>query len=359
MLRLDIISWGFIAALVIIGTGLLTGGRLLRRRRFRIPAVLVLVAGIVFSTAGVASGVNRYFAYLPQLGDVVSVLDGNAYWPEYADVAALSPADAEHRYPDGVTVTMNIPDKGSGFGDHDALIYLPPQYFSKPHARFPVAYLIHGSPGVPADWFRGGRAADAAYQIAQKGRPMIVVAPRMSQHWLDDPECVDGKKEKVETHFTLDVLPTIDQTLRTIRSRSARLIGGNSAGGYCALNLGLRHRDLFSTIIDMSGFTEPTHFGGLSALFGKGPAAASSETANSPDKYAGGVNPTPATRIWFDCGSKDITELKQMSTIQKVLTQRGLPAVLHVRPGGHTFHVWRPALMESLAWAAAGMDRAH
>lgn len=358
MFGFSVISWGFIAGLGTAAILAWVGWRLLRRHRFRTPAAVVLAGAIVLSTAGVATGVNRYFSYLPHFGDVVSVVDGASYWPKLQDVSNLDPAEAVKRYPHGATVAMKVPDNGSGFGTHDALVWLPPQYFTYPTERFPVVYLIHGSPGVPADWFRGGQAGQTAEKLAAKNEPLIVVAPRMSHDWLDDPECVDGKKEKVETHFLDDVIPTVDKTLRTVPNRNARAVGGMSAGGYCALNLGLRHRDLFSTIIDMSGFTKPTHSGGLDALFGSGPQAKKKAQANSPDKYVHNLPPEPDTWIWLDCGTSDHDVLNQMKPIASELQQRGFNAELHLRPGAHTFHVWAPALLDSLTWAAPRLERA-
>jgi enterochelin esterase-like enzyme len=354
----SVISWGFIAGLAVTAVIAWVGWRLLRRRSYRMAATVVLTIALVLSTAGVATGVNRYFSYLPKFGDVVSVVDGSSYWPTFTSVAALSAADAAHRYPHGVTVELKVPDNGSGFGTHDALTFLPPQYFTEPHRRFPVVYLIHGSPGVPADWFRGGQAGTTAAKFAAKGKPMIVVAPRMSHNWLDDPECVDGKNEKVETHFLGDVIPTVDGVLRTVRSRNARVVGGMSAGGYCALNLGLRHRNLFATIIDMSGFTKPTHDGGLDALFGTGPKATAKAKANTPEKYVPKLPASPPTRIWLDCGTSDHEVLGQMDPLYRELLRRGFDAELHLRPGAHTFHVWQPALVDSLAWVAPSLERA-
>lgn len=357
--RLSVVSWGFIAGLFVAAVLAIGGWLLLRRhghrRRWTVP---VLVVAVVLTVTGVATSVNRYFFYLPHLGDVVSVAEGSGYWPTYSALHALPVDAARHRYPDGVVTRLHVPDRGSGFGDHDALAWLPPQYFTSPRRHFPVGYLIHGSPGVPADWFRGGEAATTAAKLARAGNPMIVVAPRMSRTWLDDPECVDGVKEKVETQFLRDVIPTVDHTLRTVPTRRGRLIGGMSAGGYCALNLGLRNRDLFATIVDMSGFTRPTHRGGLAALFGHGPAARAVARANSPDKYAPSLSPHPVTWIWMDCGTGDHEVLPQLRSFSRVLADRGFAVGLHLRPGAHTFHVWAPALAAALAWAAPRLEHA-
>ena len=62
--------------------------------------------------------------------------DGGSYWPTFESVAALPLAKAVKRYPHGVTVELKVPDNGSGFGTHDALTWLPPQYFTDPTVVF-------------------------------------------------------------------------------------------------------------------------------------------------------------------------------------------------------------------------------
>ena len=352
MLSLSVVSWTFLGAVFSAAVCAWLGWRLAALLRRRVLAVLILTVALVLSTAGVASAVNRYFLYLPQMGDVVNLVDGERNWPAYPSLAARPAADVLAAHPTGVVVHLDVPDRGSGFGRSRALVYLPPQYFSSPERRFPVVYLIHGSPGVPADWLRGGGAGRAAAWLAATGRPMIVVVPRMSLGWLDDSECVDSPREKVETHLLTDVIPTVDSVLRTAPTRLARAIGGMSAGGYCALNLGLRHRDLFGTLLVLSGMTAPSHAGGVSVLFGKGPDAAGRIRANSPDLYAPGLAAAPTTRVWLDCGTSETTLMPALRRMSVVLASRGLETTMHVRPGGHTFHVWRPALAESLAWAA-------
>ena len=256
------------------------------------------------------------------------------------------------RHPRGEVVRFDIPDRGSGFGASDALVWLPPTYFSDPTARFPVVYLFHGSPGVPADWFQGGRAGHAGGAAARQGEPAIIVAPRMSHGWLDDPECVDGVHEKVDTHFVRDVVPTVDEQLRTRADRDDRVLGGMSAGGYCALQLGLTHRDLAATVIDMSGLTEPTHSDGPSAMFGPDRATVTRRLAEtSPAVYARTLPTGPPLRVWLDVGSGDSETRGPLTAIAPVLRSRGIDVQLHVRPGAHTFHVWAPALAQSLPWA--------
>jgi hypothetical protein len=146
---LSVTSPGFLTALALLAVVTWVGWRLARRRR-RVGAVLLATA-LAMSTAGVADAANTYFGYLPRVRDVVHAAAGEDAWPAYSAAAAGS------RSP-GRIVRIAVPDRGSGFGPSGALVYLPPQYFAEPRRRFPVVYLVHGSPGVPDDWFRGGDA---------------------------------------------------------------------------------------------------------------------------------------------------------------------------------------------------------
>ncbi|MDQ2835855.1 MAG: alpha/beta hydrolase-fold protein [Actinomycetota bacterium] len=297
----------------------------------------------------VADGVNSYYSYLPNVSDVV---DAVASDPPQQLTAAVNQVHTP-LWPNGKLFRLPVPDNGSGFGRSTAWVWLPPQYFAQPARPLPVVYLFHGSPGMPKDWFHGGAAGHIAAQLANEQLPAILVAPQMSKNWLDDPECVDGRHEKVESHLLRDVIPTVDQQLRTIRTRTGRIFAGMSAGGYCALNLGLRHRDLTATVLDLSGFTMPTHDGGMTALFG--PDRLSEVDSNSPDVYAKTLTAQPAMRIWLDSGSSDHQVLRQMNSIAPVLRADGMHVEQHTRPGDHTYSVWRPALKDSLAWALAGL----
>lgn len=329
-----------------------TGAAPVAHRRRRPATVALILFAVLSTTTTAAAAVNDDFAYLPRVGDVTSLATGEGPWPVLTAAQLRQPGIAA-RYPHGGVLTMPIPDDGTGLGRTSALVYLPPQYLSQPSARFPVLYLFHGSPGVPADWLRGGRLVDTAGALASHGLPAIVVVPRVSRGWLDDPECVDGVHEQVETHVFSTVIPLVDATLRTLPNRRSRALGGMSAGGYCALNLGLKHRDEIGTILDFSGLVEPTHSGGLRPLYGADTARAAADT---PRTYAPLLSASPATRVWFDVGRGDGEVRPGVEALAPVLRARGVNVVLRERPGKHTFHVWVPALAESLAWALPAME---
>ena len=360
-----IVSPQFAAALIFIALGSWSIWRRLRRsRRSDQTTAAVGVMSIVLTLAAALTLANCYFGYLPHVRDVANVVSEERNWPEVADVIAAPTSVADKKWADGVSAHLSVPDRGSGFGRSDALVWLPPQYFRDPDERFPVVYLFHGSPGVPGDWFRGGEAPQTAAAFAKSGHPVIIVAPSMSHAWLDDPECVNGIHEKVESHLLEDVIPTVDSTLRTIAGRDGRTFGGMSAGGFCALNLGLRNRTVVSSIIDMSGLTDPTHTGGLSTLFGAvSPAQKADIEANSPAAYVPTLAPGLPMRIWMDTGSADTQVLDEMRLLaQELSTKPGIDLQFRLRAGEHTFYVWVPALQEALPWSqglAAGVAKTN
>ncbi|MBV9822183.1 MAG: esterase family protein [Actinobacteria bacterium] len=307
-------------------------------RRWRaIPATLLT---LVLA----ADGVNSYFSYLPNVSDVVDQVVAQPL-PHLSRPVPVTDRIRTR----GELALLPVPDNGSGFGRSQAWVWLPPQYFTEPSRRLPVVYLFHGSPGVQKDWFHGGRADRIGLRLARQGLPVIEVAPAMSHGWLDDSECVDGRHERVETHLVKDVIPTVDAALRTVADRQGRIFAGMSAGGFCALNLGLRHRDLTATVLDLSGLTEPTHSGGLGQLFGA--AAGDTVRQNTPSAYAATLPADPAMRLWLDAGRSDREVLGQLSRLAVQLRAARQTVQLHVRSGSHTYAVWRPALADSLTWA--------
>jgi len=365
--HLDVISPQFLAGLWLIAAvalvlAVLTAVR--RRRRWLLRFGLGLVALLVVGALAAADTVNAHYAYLPTLGDVRDALTGDRQWVPFDRIRTVSYWREKSYHADGAIVRMRQPaDPANGFGVTTTIAYLPPQYFAQPTRRFPVVYLLHGSPGRPQDWFHGGNAKHFGEELARAGHPAILVAPQLSRSWTDDPECVDGHTERVESHFIGVVIPSVDGQLRTIPQRTARVFAGMSAGGYCALNLGLRHRNLVATIVDLSGYTVPTHDHGAASLFGHdNPIAAQLVAANSPALYVTDLANGPPCRIWLDTGTSDRTIEREMAAVAPQLRQHGIEVAWRIRRGGHDYYVWNSALTEAMPWAlgaAPGHDKAN
>ena len=122
----------------------------------------------------------------------------------------------------------------------------------------PVLYFLHGRTGNESllQWLGMEKKADAMIGAGEI-QPLIVVCPNLdNSRGINSAEfyrVVNGKygivdMGRYEDYLVDELIPYVDNTFHTIRDRSARYIGGISSGGYTALNIGLRHQELFSKI---------------------------------------------------------------------------------------------------------------
>lgn len=130
-------------------------------------------------------------------------------------------------------------------------LFLPGEYDAEPERRFPVLYWLHGGGGFSA---RAIRTISAHFGDAmQAGRipSMIVVFPHVPAYslWVNSK---DGRLP-LETMMIDELLPHIDETLRTVASREGRMVEGWSMGGYGAARFGLKRHDLFCAASSFAG----------------------------------------------------------------------------------------------------------
>jgi len=141
-------------------------------------------------------------------------------------------------------------------------IYLPAAYVNDvtKTQRFPVIYLLHGSPGYPKDFTSNGHWQIYLEQTAAANGFVapILVAPdgNYTQAAFGDSEWLnsDDGQNKFEDFVVDQVVPWIDQHYRTIASAQGRVIGGVSEGGYGAVNIALHNPTVFSNVLALSGY---------------------------------------------------------------------------------------------------------
>ncbi|MBM3808499.1 MAG: esterase family protein [Acidimicrobiia bacterium] len=124
-------------------------------------------------------------------------------------------------------------------------VYTPSAYEASGPKRFPVLYWLHGTEGGVNHIRPLSQMFDSA--IRDKGvPPMIVVFVNgLSRRlWTNSR---DGRAP-IETVFIEELIPLVDQTMRTIARREGRILEGFSMGGYGAARIGFRHAELFSGI---------------------------------------------------------------------------------------------------------------
>ena len=228
-------------------------------------------------------------------------------------------------------------------------IYLPPGY--NPAHRYPVVYLLHGMRGSPSSIFDAMRLPTAADRlIASGGAPFIAVMP------VAGPKVHPGLGEWAgvwEDYLVHDVVPWVDQNLPTIASARGRALEGLCAGGFGAVDVGLRHPGIFGTLGSFEGYFAP--------VFRDGPFARASNAdlrAHNPSillRRDAVALKRKAVRFYISAGG-DHGHVRQRWSVafaHELRTLR-LPHELWVAPFAESRHFWRATLPSALSYAAAG-----
>lgn len=153
-----------------------------------------------------------------------------------------------------ITVTSTQVANAPGTVGHHIRIVLPSDYRDNPGKRYPVLYLLNGSPGDPCDYFNADRLP--MFDGVKNTSGMIIVMPdggprSWYTNWLrQNTEAGPQNWEDFEVH---EVVPFIDANLRTVPDRVHRGIAGISMGGFGALHLAQLHPDLFGQVASLSG----------------------------------------------------------------------------------------------------------
>lgn len=304
------------------------------------------VLAMVLCVGGGIAVVNDYYGYYTTWGQLSSDLRDN-YQPF---TTAISGSRTVHGLPAGRVVQLSFVGKRSGI-TRPGLVYLPPQYFDKAyrHTRFPVAELVHGSPGSPSNWLVNltiARTMDHLLVTHLLG-PMVLVMPTMNagrrfEEGVNAPGALD------DTYLTTDVRHDVLARFRVATAGSSWGIAGYSSGGYCAANLSLRHPGAFGASALMDGYFRPAD-GPAARVLNHDPAA---EAANDPLRAAAalsaGSHPLPS--FWVGVGTGNRSDITAADAFVHAL--HGVEQVtLHTEHGAaHNFNAWRPDVPRFLAW---------
>jgi enterochelin esterase-like enzyme len=239
-----------------------------------------------------------------------------------------------------------------------ALVYLPPGYAraAAQGRRYPVLYLLHGSPGLATSIFDGGWAGrDASVLIAaHRIQPMIIVAPYGRYGLRNNTEWANGRHGRYLSYVG-DVVHAVDGTAATIPDRAHRVIAGDSEGAYGAANVALHDLSLFGGFQSWSGYFTETPTGTFAG------AGAATIAANSPRAYVTSLGPqirSLGLHAFVYAGAQDPSSLKEMPAFVAALRGAGGNVGSAVYPGRHNWTLWRaqmPHMLELVSsWLAAG-----
>ena len=132
----------------------------------------------------------------------------------------------------------------------DITITLPPSYQSS-KKKYPVVYFYHGFGDT--NTALSTNSDELRKQMLQKGmKEFIIVEPNISNVLNGSFGVNSTTTGNWEDYITKDVINYVDEKYRTIRSADSRAISGFSMGGFVAINIGLKHPDLFSLVYALS-----------------------------------------------------------------------------------------------------------
>ena len=136
-------------------------------------------------------------------------------------------------------------------------VYLPPSYDDS-DTQYPVLYFLCGFGGEITNWMTGfyqgfslDRSMDTLIEDGVVDEMIVVIISGKNifggSFYVNSP--VTGNWDDFVTR---DIVGYLDDNYRTIPIADSRGIAGFSMGGYGALNLGMLHPDVFSSVYAMS-----------------------------------------------------------------------------------------------------------
>jgi enterochelin esterase-like enzyme len=257
----------------------------------------------------------------------------------------------------GTTRTIAVSSPAVGGRRQQVIVYLPPGYASHPARRYPVFYLLHGSPGLPNAILLTVKAGVVEDELVARHlvRPMILVMPFGSPSRFTDTEWANGvgRASGWETFLARDVVRAIDARYRTIRSGAGRALGGLSEGGYGSLNIGLHHPREFHVLESWSGYVRADP---IASVFGRGPARLRRNSPAVSIRSAGPVLRRRGATIWF-YSSRGDPGLRQNEAFAAQLARLRVHNRFLVVRGGHDWRTWRDDFPAALLAASRGLGR--
>lgn len=323
--------------------GTLTGDRTERPRLLLSPRRRLALILAPLLAAFLALGLLGLWRYL----------DG--YWLYRGYPPPQDPAFVTEHGQEGI---YQVTSAALGGRTQRVIVYLPPGYATSPDRRYPVFYLLHGTPGRPDAFMltvRLGVIVDVLH-AQRRALPPILVMPTGSSGTFADEEWANGVGRHAgwETFVADDLVRWVDSTFRTIPKGAARAIGGLSEGGYGALNIAFHHPGEFGVVQSWSGYQLADN---IPAIFGRDPQRlAHNSPALTLPRVAAALRRTH-TFIWFYSSTRD-PMLKQNQLFARELARLQIANTFFVVPGGHTWHAWRDNAEAAILAAAKRLAHA-
>lgn len=252
-------------------------------------------------------------------------------------------------------------------------VYLPENYVTDSTTRYGVVYLLHGygddNNSWNGEWMRVSSIINYL-EASGKISPMIYVMPQgFNTYYVNR---YNGAYNYMDM-FAQELIPVIDNTLRTISDKNHRAVIGYSMGGYGALILPSKHPELFSVSVplSMSFRTDQQYMTESSSgwdnqwgsIFGgRGQIGQARLTdyykLHNPFYYFTPETADSYSKISFflSCGDDEEQLLIANDTLHVQMRSLDIHHEFRVKDGAHTSDYWRNATSEALPYIQGCFD---
>jgi enterochelin esterase-like enzyme len=251
------------------------------------------------------------------------------------------------------TVVRTTIDSQALQAPYPLTIYIPDQKLTH-DSTYPVVYLLHGSFGSENDWLSSGNLKSTADRLMASGEipPTLIVMPGSKSWWLN------GHNEPAENAFFEDLIPYIEASYPTARTRAGRFVAGLSAGGYGATRLALKYPELFGAAAALSPATYvPLPPKNSSAH--RHPAFLDADErfdeelwhrSNYPALWEDYIAKKITVPFYINSGDHDEFNIAHHATalFSKLRNLQPSAAELRIVDGAHDWQVWEQTLPEAL-----------
>jgi enterochelin esterase-like enzyme len=198
-----------------------------------------------------------------------------------------------------------------------------------------VLYLLHGFPFDETHWIELGvdQRADEGIRSG-KWPPFLIVMPRQPDPLFTS---TDGGPGSFEEEMVDGLIAFIDQTYATEASPDSRVLAGVSRGGVWALEIALRHPELFEAV----GALSPA----LHVNYARPPY--------DPMLLAKEHDALPK-RIFLSAGEQEPAFREKTEAFSRLFEGSDVELHLLISPGEHNAEAWIAVMGEMLDFLLAG-----
>jgi len=250
-------------------------------------------------------------------------------------------------------------------------ICLPPDYFSGKKV-YPVVYLLHGLGDNESSWLEYGMISQTSDQMIKNKAiiPLIFVMPEgFRNYYVNDY----AETFLYQDMFVKELVPMIDSLYKTIPNNLHRATLGYSMGGFGALNLALKHPEVFTVAVPLSISVRTDsqymvedaaewdlQWGRLFGGVGKTGQDRITDyyKFNSPFYIFENTDleELKNLKIFIDNGDDENTLCRSNEKLHILMREKSIPHEYRVRNGGHEFEYWRESLPTALCFISDAFE---